>query len=106
MLAEFFARRREEVLKIEMLDFTFERRLELVARDSWVEGFKEGFEEQIKEIMGDDINDEVYRRMIERTIFKSVSNRSIDVDRGARVLDLSSKELIKKMELAGYKLPE
>ena len=32
--ADFFARRREEVLKMEVLDFTFERRLELVARDS------------------------------------------------------------------------
>ena len=34
VLAEFFARRREEVLRMEVLDFTFERRLELVARDS------------------------------------------------------------------------
>ena len=91
---------------MEVLDFTFERRLELVARDSWAEGFKEGFEEQIKEIMGEDISDEVYQKTLERVIFKSVSVKSIDVDRGARVLDLSPKELIKKMEQAGYKLPE
>ena len=42
VLVDFFTRRREEVLKMEMLDFTFERQLQLEARDSRNEGRMEG----------------------------------------------------------------
>ena len=42
VLEEFFQERRREVLKVAMLDFTFERRIELAKRDSKLEGEAEG----------------------------------------------------------------
>ena len=54
----------------------------------------------------EDVLAEFFARRREEGIFTSVSNKSIVVDRGARVLDLPPKEFLKKMEQAGYKLPE
>lgn len=45
ILADFFIRRRKEVLEDGYLDFTFERQLELVARDSREDGLAEGIEQ-------------------------------------------------------------
>ena len=42
VLAEFFRKRRGEVLKSFMLDYTFERRMELIRRDSYQEGEAQG----------------------------------------------------------------
>lgn len=42
IMTDFFKRKRPEVEKVTLLDYTFERRLELVARDSKSEGFSEG----------------------------------------------------------------
>lgn len=42
ILAEFFIKRREEVLEMAALDFTFERREKLIARDNREEGREEG----------------------------------------------------------------
>ncbi|MGN0160494.1 MAG: hypothetical protein ACI4AQ_03805, partial [Lachnospiraceae bacterium] len=42
ILAEFFRSRRAEVLEMAVLDFTFERREELIARDSREEGIELG----------------------------------------------------------------
>ena len=66
---------------MEVLDFTFERRLELVARDSRKEGR-------------------------EKTIFALVSEKDLPMAKGAEKLQLSEDEFIKKMTQAGYKLPE
>ena len=44
VLAEFFKKNRQEVLDVAALDFTFERQLELTARDSREEGLTEGIE--------------------------------------------------------------
>jgi predicted transposase YdaD len=44
MLAEFFTKRRAEVLEMAVHDFTFERQLKLTARDSREEGRIEGHE--------------------------------------------------------------
>ena len=44
ILAEFFKSRRAEVLEMAVLDFTFERREKLIARDSREEGRTEGIE--------------------------------------------------------------
>ncbi|MGN0160182.1 MAG: hypothetical protein ACI4AQ_02205, partial [Lachnospiraceae bacterium] len=44
ILAEFFRSRRAEVLEMAVLDFTFERREKLIARDSREEGRTEGIE--------------------------------------------------------------
>lgn len=80
VLAEFFVRRREEVLKMEVLDFTFERRLELVARDS-------------------------RKEERENIIFDLVSRKVIGIATGAEELQLSEDEFIKKMTGAGYQVP-
>ena len=84
MLAEFFSRRREAVLRMEVLDFTFERRLQLEARDSR----EEGREEERK-----------------RVFFTLVSEGDISVARGAEKLQLSVEEFVKKMTEAGYQVP-
>jgi hypothetical protein len=44
ILAEFFTKRRTEVLEMAVHDFTFERQLELTARDSREEGREAGYE--------------------------------------------------------------
>ena len=88
VLAEFFSRRREEVLRMEVLDFTFERRMELEARDSREEGREEGREEERK-----------------RVFFTLVSEGDISVARGAEKLQLSVQEFVKKMTEAGYQVP-
>ena len=88
VLAEFFSRRREEVLRMEVLDFTFERRLELTARDSREEGREEGREEERK-----------------RVFFTLVSEGDISVARGAEKLQLPVEEFVKKMTEAGYQVP-
>ena len=80
VLAEFFERRREEVLRMEVLDFTFERRLELTARDSRKEGRED-------------------------TIFSLVSRKVIGVAAGAEELQLSVENFVKKMTEAGYQVP-
>ena len=46
----------------------------------------------------EDVLAEFFARRREAVIFTSVSNKSIAVDRGARVLDLPPKEFLKKME--------
>ena len=48
-MADFFNRKRQEVEKVTLLDYTFERRLELVARDSKAEGMAEGKAEGLAE---------------------------------------------------------
>ena len=48
ILAEFFIKRREEVLEMAALDFTFERREKLIARDNRQEGREEGREEGVQ----------------------------------------------------------
>lgn len=42
IMVDFFNHKRQEVEKMTLLDYTFERRLELTARDSRAEGFSEG----------------------------------------------------------------
>ena len=84
VLAEFFERRREEVLKMEVLDFTFERRLQLEARDSREEGREEGREDMV---------------------FSLVSKNLIEVAAGAEELQLSVESFVKKMTEAGYQVP-
>lgn len=42
ILSDFFRKHRQEVLKIAMLDYTFERQIELEKRDSFAEGKIEG----------------------------------------------------------------
>ena len=73
---------------MEVLDFTFERRLELVARDSREEGREEGREEERN-----------------RVFFTLVSEGDISVARGAEKLQLSVEEFVKKMTEAGYQVP-
>lgn len=48
ILAEFFKKNRQEVLDVAALDFTFERQLELAARDSREEGYADGRAEGIE----------------------------------------------------------
>ena len=48
ILAEFFKKNRQEVLDVAALDFTFERQLELTARDSREEGIETTYVMQIK----------------------------------------------------------
>ncbi|MGN0438347.1 MAG: hypothetical protein ACI4F4_07455 [Lachnospiraceae bacterium] len=48
ILAEFFKKNRQEVLDVAALDFTFERQLELTARDSREEGYADGRAEGIE----------------------------------------------------------
>lgn len=42
ILADFFASRKEEVLEMAVLDFTFERQLELTRRDEYEDGWSDG----------------------------------------------------------------
>ena len=73
---------------MEALDFTFERRLELTARDSREEGREEGREEERN-----------------RLIFSLVSRKVIGVAAGAEELQLSEEKFVKKMTEAGYQVP-
>ena len=49
ILVDFFNRKRQEVEKVTLLDYTFERRLELTARESRAEGYADGKSEGLSE---------------------------------------------------------
>ena len=53
MIKEFLAERRDEVVKVITLDYTFERRLELTKRDAtangMANGLKQGLEQGLKQ---------------------------------------------------------
>ena len=48
VLKDFFEKRRDEIMEVAVLDFTYEKRLEYTARDSREEGIEEGLEKGIK----------------------------------------------------------
>ncbi|MGN0513749.1 MAG: hypothetical protein ACI4GD_05670 [Lachnospiraceae bacterium] len=48
VLKDFFEERRDEIMEVAVLDFTYEKRLEYTARDSREEGIEEGLEKGIK----------------------------------------------------------
>ena len=92
VLKDFLINRREEVVKVTNLDFTFERQIELEREEAKKTGVTEGLLRGRKEGM-------------EIEIFKSVQDGDYGVPRGAEKLGITEAEFVEKMEAAGYKIP-
>ena len=93
VLKDFLINRREEVVKVTNLDFTFERQIELEREEAKKTGVTEGLLRGRKEGM-------------EIEIFKSVQDGDYGVPRGAEKLGVTEAAFVEKMENAGYKIPE
>ena len=87
ILGEFLTRRRNEVEKTMNLDFTFERQLELTARDEHEAGYNQGREEGIEE-----------------GIEKGIKKQSIQTEKERQRADAAEAEIKRlREELAKYK---
>lgn len=72
ILTEFFTEHRVEVTKQAMLDFTFERQLELTARDSREDGYEAGRQEGAEQFLVDLITTKLKQGLDTTTIAKDL----------------------------------
>ena len=97
VLRDFLKEHRSEVVKVTQLDYTFDRQIELEREDAKREGIEQGIERGIGLGIEQGRMDEVY---------SSVQEGDYGIERGAKKLNMSVIEFEKKMQEAGYKIPE
>ena len=84
---------RSEVVKVTQLDYTFDRQIELEREDAKREGIEHGIGLGIEQGRMDEV-------------YSSVQEGDYGIERGAKKLNMSVIEFEKKMQEAGYKIPE
>ena len=96
ILKEFFATRRDEVVKVTEIDMTFETREELIRRDSLEEGIEIGRKEG-REIGKEEGRKEGIEQGIEQgkrqMVVSMINNGKLTVTQGAEELGISEEEL-------------